>query len=357
MKRQQGAALIVVLSLLTISLMVGLSSMQSSQIDERLAGNYKAASQAQMGAEEAASMGWDNIKGVDDDDWISLSDLTGSGLEGLTWEEIKNGEDGGCESPVSCYYRYVEDGEKKYIVGVGAVDDGGVSESQPVFIVLKEKKGGGWGDAGMLAGGDINVNGASTVNGRVHANGDINANFLQVNLELGGLDDSGMTEGFEKDLPVIDFSIYDDVVELPRQEGKGKNKGSYYCDFDFSGDLGGEVYYCNGDVKIGSGFSNATILSSGDVDNNGAISIGEFFGDVDTEIIAKGDVSFSGASAVWGGWFLAGGDINQNGASSFYGSMIAHGDINRNGAMVFVNKKGGGGAYESSEGLSIASWE
>lgn len=55
MKKESGAALIVVLSLLTISLMVGLSSMQSSQIDERLAGNYRAASQAQMNAEDLAS--------------------------------------------------------------------------------------------------------------------------------------------------------------------------------------------------------------------------------------------------------------------------------------------------------------
>ncbi len=58
MKRQQGVVLVVVLSLLTVSLMVGLSSMQSSQIDERLAGNYKAATEAQMAAEEAASLGW-----------------------------------------------------------------------------------------------------------------------------------------------------------------------------------------------------------------------------------------------------------------------------------------------------------
>src|SRR5690554_2344332 len=58
MKAQKGAALIAVLSLLTISLMVGLSSMQSSQIDERLAGNYRASANAQMAAEFAASRGY-----------------------------------------------------------------------------------------------------------------------------------------------------------------------------------------------------------------------------------------------------------------------------------------------------------
>ncbi|MGL6250210.1 MAG: PilX N-terminal domain-containing pilus assembly protein, partial [Billgrantia desiderata] len=41
MKKQRGAALVVVLSLLAMSLMLGISGMQSSQIDERLAGNYR----------------------------------------------------------------------------------------------------------------------------------------------------------------------------------------------------------------------------------------------------------------------------------------------------------------------------
>ncbi|MCG7601901.1 polymer-forming cytoskeletal protein [Halomonas sp. McH1-25] len=55
MKGQQGAALIVVLVLLTVSLMLGLSSVQSSLIDERVAGNYRAITQAQMAAESGLS--------------------------------------------------------------------------------------------------------------------------------------------------------------------------------------------------------------------------------------------------------------------------------------------------------------
>lgn len=58
MKKQKGAALIVVMSLLAISLMIGLMSMQTSQVDERLAGNYRAAADVQMAAEVAAAQGW-----------------------------------------------------------------------------------------------------------------------------------------------------------------------------------------------------------------------------------------------------------------------------------------------------------
>lgn len=55
MKNQQGAALVIVLALLTASLMIGISGMNSALINERMAGNYRAISQAQMNAERAAS--------------------------------------------------------------------------------------------------------------------------------------------------------------------------------------------------------------------------------------------------------------------------------------------------------------
>jgi len=85
MKKQSGAALIVVLSLLTISLMVGLSSMQSSQIDERLAGNYRAQAEAQMNAERGQSEFYGWLVGVYDDNgsWPIESDLRRSAWEGV----------------------------------------------------------------------------------------------------------------------------------------------------------------------------------------------------------------------------------------------------------------------------------
>jgi len=135
MKSQKGAALIVVLSLLTISLMVGLSSMQSSQIDERLAGNYRAQSEAQMGAEEAASSGFKEIGTAS---WQELSDFSASKLQDFEWEDLKGGDkSGSCTHPVSCYYLYIKDGNDKYIVAMGSVGDGGVAVSEPVVVFLE----------------------------------------------------------------------------------------------------------------------------------------------------------------------------------------------------------------------------
>lgn len=55
MKQQQGAALVIVMALLSGALMLGMSGMQSALIDERLAGNYRASVQAQMTAENTSS--------------------------------------------------------------------------------------------------------------------------------------------------------------------------------------------------------------------------------------------------------------------------------------------------------------
>lgn len=53
--KQQGAALVIVMALLSGALMIGISGMNSALIDERLAGNYRAAALAQMNAERAVS--------------------------------------------------------------------------------------------------------------------------------------------------------------------------------------------------------------------------------------------------------------------------------------------------------------
>ena len=50
-KQQKGAALFVVMALLSASMVVGMSTMQSSLVDERLAGNFRSSVQAQMTSE------------------------------------------------------------------------------------------------------------------------------------------------------------------------------------------------------------------------------------------------------------------------------------------------------------------
>lgn len=139
MKKQRGAALIVVLSLLTMSLMLGLSGMQSSLVDERLAGNYKAQTEAQMAAEQAATEGWLQSSSAVFDDSVSLSDILV-----MNWEDFVGGDqfsevssEDVCAGRLECRYRYIEDGSR-YVASMGRVivGDIGVAESELILVRL-----------------------------------------------------------------------------------------------------------------------------------------------------------------------------------------------------------------------------
>ncbi|WP_422102992.1 pilus assembly PilX family protein [Vreelandella sp.] len=55
--QQQGAALVIVMVLLASALVMAMMGMQTALVDERLAGNFRASTQAQMRAEMAAATG------------------------------------------------------------------------------------------------------------------------------------------------------------------------------------------------------------------------------------------------------------------------------------------------------------
>jgi Tfp pilus assembly protein PilX len=60
-KKQEGMALIVSLSLMTMALILGVSSMQTASVDEAAAGSNRAAANALMAAEFGASAQLDSI--------------------------------------------------------------------------------------------------------------------------------------------------------------------------------------------------------------------------------------------------------------------------------------------------------
>src|SRR5690554_3369561 len=153
MEKQKGVALIVVMSLLAVSLMIGLMSMQTSQVDERLAGNYKAAAEAQMHAEEAASdlYSYELISSGSPDlesqrsRWNGFAHLH----EGFSWGDFEAiFDESHCAKieydhgeGIACYVEILdadalglsENGD--YIIALGAVG-GAMAESEPVFVRL-----------------------------------------------------------------------------------------------------------------------------------------------------------------------------------------------------------------------------
>src|SRR5690554_704483 len=145
MNKRLGAALVVVLALLAIALMVGLSMMQSSQLDERLAGNYRAQADAQMGAEKAACAGFGALEGPDDFVSVSLSlaEFSSLGWQGFGNDAEFNGQvlsPDACSGNVECHYRYARIGGVSYILAMGAVsdDEAVIAVSEPITLLVLE---------------------------------------------------------------------------------------------------------------------------------------------------------------------------------------------------------------------------
>ena len=323
MKNQQGAALIVVLSMLTASLMLGLTSMQSSQIDERLAGNYKAATQAQMAAEEALSRGWKSLNSLNDGGepaWLPFSSLSSAAeLESMAWLEIKNGADGGCTAPTSCFYQYVEvAGGGKYIVAMGSVWGGGVATSSPVIARVIDG-GGGDNEKGVVGCEAISLGGGPQIDS-------YNSNF-----------------GAYGESVNVDGQLF---VNSQRQEAviKTISEGS---SISLSGNspIYGKVEV-PGDLSLSSGtpiYGSVTV--DGDVDMNGSI-----YG----SLVAGGGVAFGSASTMEGN-VTAGGDVIVGSTGNPPSSIDAVGSVSYPEWWKWDdNKMELAGKYEGGQSLSIS---
>ncbi|WP_192035990.1 pilus assembly PilX N-terminal domain-containing protein [Halomonas sp. YLGW01] len=170
MKQQNGSALTVILVMLVMALMLGLSSIQSSLVDERMAGNYKASIQAYMGAEKAAADGVQyvnniansvvfdsyNIMNLHSIDWVEFTEGKGEALPA-----VNSSHGGACDAQVECYYRFFMDmGGEKYVAAMGAVVEGDrvIAVSEPVIVDLVSSYGG-VSAALSVYGGVKNING------------------------------------------------------------------------------------------------------------------------------------------------------------------------------------------------------
>lgn len=193
-KQQNGAALFVVMALLSVSMVIGVSAMQSSLVDERLAGNYRASALAQMNAERAASVSvvndiligsgsqefWNSQPGrnllrenleeiiesdKDIDNWKDV-------VRGFRYEDVRkefynviqynenicsdNDNDNDNYNYNRCLYFpvYIEiesEAPEWYIVAFGAIESKQndiIAQSQPIFIKLSNI---GFGESGNIA--------------------------------------------------------------------------------------------------------------------------------------------------------------------------------------------------------------
>lgn len=155
MKQQQGAALIIVLALLSGSLMIGISGMNSALIDERLAGNYRAAVEAQMASEYAITEMLSRQEGGSWSKELWSDARKETNLESLRWDGLLAGSEpeiNNCRSEVtslyrvSCHNEFIVLNDQFAAVGIGAVfnsDGSKIAESPPIAIIFSIVPGSG----------------------------------------------------------------------------------------------------------------------------------------------------------------------------------------------------------------------
>ncbi|MFQ3789948.1 PilX N-terminal domain-containing pilus assembly protein [Halomonas sp. A29] len=386
MHQQHGAALVVVLSLLTLSLMLGLSGYQSALVDERLAGNYRAATEAQMGAEHAVSAAWgeggENLTAGHFSASIGLD-----ALESTNWATFSGiSQAGPCQGNVRCRYRYVREGGSYYVVGMGAVTGGNqvVASSLPVVarVEFREIPNPSF-TRGLLSAGHITVTGNSTLTPALNEDGSINSNVVHANglvsisvpANQRGYITSGADRKVEVPLPGTrptgenmsqctgasppdycykryDPTIYDEYRNRP-----GVIRS---CNINLNTLPHGSTVFCEGNLSVGSGSvegKQLTLVATGDVSMSGSTTTsGPGAAEIGLFVVAGGNINFSGSTDNYG-VFWAGGHVSQSGTSRLHGSIVAGSYIQSSGGIRFtsINRVTNRDAYIETE-PRIVSW-
>lgn len=246
MAKQQGAALIIVLALLSGALMIGLSGMNSALVNERLAGNYRASVSAQMAAENGASR-------------LKKSDL--------------GTPEGNCDELVDDYSS-IDEGKwnAKEIPGLG-------DESSVRYLTCEDSQG----------------HELLLVQGRIQQ-------ASAVSFIARGFGDENNAPSFLSDADVDGFFdwLMDNSADLSVEENCNVSSytqgGVYYCDSAFSEDLDEKL---NGVTLIYTGDFNSNV--KGDVDELTLITPGEItFKGVGKKDGIKGSV-WSGGDVILNG--------------------------------------------------------
>lgn len=382
MKQQRGAALVVVLSMLAMSLMLGLSGMQSSQIDERLAGNYRAFTLAQMAAEAGASVAHERlIESIADGFLItSVSACNALYSNGLVYsvESYQQGSDyelsvcgsGGFYSLLSSGRVYSGAGViSTRAVLVGAFEEGvGLLGLSPITVPGSIKSDASKNDP-CYAGQKGNIpsfcfippssqaefvgeelvdgvyNPAITVRDASDQNAIKDAIEKREENYIGGVE-YGMSESLLESADK--FNSFLGLVEsCAKGQSQGCAGGRYFSHGANVGDFGSEgnpkLTFYDGNLEAGGNFSGAgTLVIRGDV-------------------TFSGTPNFSGLIVVLGNYTVSGGG-SSDGQGGFKGSIVTAPMEQGEGGIEFsetsISISGGGGAnYVYSAGALASAFD
>lgn len=326
-KQQRGAALVIVLALLTGALVVGVSGMQSSLIDERLAGNYRASAQAQMNAEQAAAqalqklgeydaqVGKDNLDELGLDETSSFEDVKQLRYDDVDAKNPKGKTDGNCddEDENRCFYFPLAIGGEDYWAAFGAVkSDAGKGSviSQHAVLVRLKPQGGSSGDEikeifnkySILSGDEVEVD-AEEKNipfyGLIHGNkndaedesGDLDVKFKNPDNE--NVEESGFSTGYVQ-VPKFYFSGYFKGLKNGKFNGYSEKRPN--CSI---GSIANVEQYCKEKIGVSAAsIYQSTVYFDDDVTVEGAFAVTNSTIFVDGDLTVKGSLIVSANGGV-----------------------------------------------------------
>lgn len=340
-KSQQGAALAISLIMLTVVTLVTLAGMRGGNMQERMTSNLNNKAISFMAAEAGASRFWqwmnDPAFEWESDDWQDViptdtSEANNIGAYGYFWIDPSEDEE---EDGV----KWSPDGNSVtvFVQGLSRVGGEELGSTRLRFEYSRQINPAFF--KGLLSDDDIDINGNAYLQGSAHANGDFDVSGGASTLTppgtvsaVGTASMSGTVAGTNRFSGAAEIEVPSALIFINDYISDASNPYTSSCTIG-SGDHGGSVYYCNGNVTTNGSFSNVTILAQGNVTHNGASSLGS--GALTVAIIAGGNITINGSNDTYG-VFWADGDVRQNGSSVLGGSVVAGGDITRNGVFNYV---------------------
>ncbi|WP_404413311.1 pilus assembly PilX N-terminal domain-containing protein [Vreelandella aquamarina] len=373
---QQGAALVIVMAFLAAGLIVGISGMNASYIDERLAGNYRATSEVYMVAESTAAttlanyndsdfkLSLDEASFFDEDCSAVVYDDDKEWFKVLTLDIFSEGDDESLDedkahsnvlykllgSVIGCQ----SEGEDVYIVK--GYFDSNVTTSEFIKVVFdvygKEASSGM-----LLAEGDIKVSGSTLIRNlssdseKVSIHSDSNEPVLNVDESSDLLDITYPEISAEKRIiPTPDDDGETDYVNKVVSYHKNNPSDSRFyksCDPDDAALQSASFVICEGEMSgnLKENLNGKVIIATEGININP--TGGSEFGNV--SFVSTGNITLQGMGgsgfkgAVW-----SGGKIEIKGNNTATGTVISKGSININGGPTLE--------YDPAvlEGLNIA---
>jgi Tfp pilus assembly protein PilX/cytoskeletal protein CcmA (bactofilin family) len=231
--------------------------------------------------------------------------------------------------------------EKKLLAMVQVINTPGTPGTQPVTTtttVLDKAFG-----MGILADGNLTVNGTSTINGDAHSNGNIKLNgdgtitgtvSAQGSITTGSWNtEEPAPNGAAIPVPQVTTQKLDELRTIANTAGKGIYSNGDF-NFNGSGDLGNQVIFVDGNLTLNGDIINGTIVATGNVTINGSSQINGN-GVIGTAIVAQGNITMNGSSDSYGA-FWSNGSFVQNGSGRLLGSIVSLGTFTQNGGFNFT---------------------